>query len=297
MDEREVRAALARVGLEPGEIKPIEGGWANWTFDLDGQLIVRFPRNDSVALATHRELALLPELAPALSFAIPAPSHAGTWRDRPFFAYPRVAGDAFSDAFSDGHAPAPAFAHALAAMLAELHAFSLERAAHLLRVGRPDTAWLARYEDLWPTVRDVALPEMDRELAEEVARRYHRLIDDPPAFPPCLVHNDLGPEHVLVDDGGAPTGLIDFEDASVGDPAVDLTWWIAMLGEGSRPDLLRNRDWGDRLDERLGFYRWMGSVHAVIYGVTEGVDEERVGGVEEARRRLALTRSTVERSA
>lgn len=292
MGEGEVRAALARVGLEPRTIDQIEGGWANWTFDLDRELIVRFPRNDSVGLATHRELSLLPELAPALSFAIPVPSHVGTWRDRPFFAYPRVAGTAFGNAFGGRELPS-AFASTLGGMLGELHAFPVERAAHLLRLGRPETVWLGRYEDLWPTVRDVALPEMDRELADQVTRRYHRLIGDPPAFPPCLVHDDLGPEHVLVDDTGMPTGVIDFEDASVGDPAVDLTWWIAMLGDEARPHLLRDRDWGERLQERLGFYRWMGSVHAVIYGVTEGT-EERVGGVEETRRRLVATRHTVE---
>jgi aminoglycoside 2''-phosphotransferase len=292
VDERDVRAALARVGLEPNAVTAIEGGWANWTFDLDSELIVRFPRNDSVAMATHRELSLLPELAPALSFAIPVPSHVGAWHDRPFFAYPRLAGDAYGERAR----PAAGFAAALGGMLAELQAFPVERAAHLLRLGRPETVWLARYEDLWPTVRDVALPEMGRDLAEEVTRRYHRLIDDPPAFPPCLVHNDLGPEHVLVGDDGMPTGLIDFEDASVGDPAVDLTWWVAMLGEDTRPDLVGRRDWGERLEERLGFYRWMGSVHAVIYGVTEGT-EERVGGVEETRRRLAATRASVEGSA
>jgi aminoglycoside phosphotransferase (APT) family kinase protein len=37
-----------------------------------------------------------------------------------------------------------------------------------------------------------------------------------------LVHNDLGPEHVLVDEETTlPIELIDFESAWVGDPAID----------------------------------------------------------------------------
>ncbi len=289
MDEGDVRAALARVGLDPKVIEQIPGGWANWTFDLDGELIVRFPRNDPVALCTHRELLLLPELAPTLSFAIPVPSHVGTWCDRPFFAYRRLGGSAFSE-----DRVAHGFAGALGGMLADLHRFPVERAAHLLRLGRAETVWRARYEDLWSTVRDVALPEMDRVTADEVTRRYHHIVESPPEFSQSLIHNDLGPEHVLVDETGDPTGLIDFEDASVGDPAVDVTWWIAMLGPEARPDLLGERDWGERLDERLGFYRWMGAVHAVIYGVTEEIDDQRVGGVEGVRRRLAETRASVE---
>jgi aminoglycoside phosphotransferase (APT) family kinase protein len=35
-----------------------------------------------------------------------------------------------------------------------------------------------------------------------------------------LVHRDLTPEHVLVDARGSVVGLIDFEDATVGDPAI-----------------------------------------------------------------------------
>ncbi|GAB2879796.1 hypothetical protein GCM10027074_55170 [Streptomyces deserti] len=38
-----------------------------------------------------------------------------------------------------------------------------------------------------------------------------------------LVHGDLGPEHVLAGDGTL-SGVIDFGDAHIGDPAVDLAW-------------------------------------------------------------------------
>ena len=287
MKERDVRRALRRVGLgEPAVVTPILGGWANWTFDLDGTTIVRFPRNDSVALATHRELSLLPELAAAVAgvFEVPTPTHVATWRDRPFFAYPRLDGTPLPAADDRSTAAAPRL---LGEALSALHAFPVERAAHLLRLGPPESVWRHRYEDLWEVVAGVALPEMDTALADEVRRRYHQLLDDPPAFPPCLIHNDLGPEHVLLRPHDPPVALLDFEDASVGDPAVDLTPLVAFLGADGLPALVAGRDLGDRLPERLSFYRWMGSVHAVIYGVTEGVEEERTGGLAELRRRLA----------
>lgn len=47
----------------------------------------------------------------------------------------------------------------------------------------------------------------------------------PPAAPRAalvLCHDDLGIEHVLVDDAGAVTGVIDWSDAAVADPAGDL---------------------------------------------------------------------------
>ncbi|WP_220505013.1 phosphotransferase [Microbispora sp. H10830] len=50
------------------------------------------------------------------------------------------------------------------------------------------------------------------------------LLDAVAALPThALVHGDLGPEHVLMRDG-AVSGVIDFSDAHVGDPALDLAW-------------------------------------------------------------------------
>ena len=282
MTPAQVRSALRRVGLEPERIRAVPGGWANWTFELDGERIVRFPRTDAVALATHRELVLLPELASSVSFSIPEPERVASLGDRPFFTYRRIAGRPLS---SGG---APGVAAALGSMLAELHAFPVGRAAELLRLGDPARVWQDRYEDLWETIARVALPELPADLADEVRRRYADVVERPPAFPVCLVHNDLGPEHVLLDEStGAPSGLIDFEDATVGDPAVDVTPLVATLGERALPALGHDRDLGDRLLDRLWFYRWVGSLHAVIYGVTAGVEAERLGGIRELRRRIA----------
>jgi len=284
MNELEVRRALQRVHVDPRVITPILGGWANWTFELDGTAIVRFPRNDSVALGTHRELLLLPELtAHTTAFEAPNPTHVGTWGDRPFFVYSRINGTALSVIDRPTE-----YSGIIGAALRDLHAFPVDRAATLLRLGPTETAWRYRYEDLWEIVSTTALPEMNSQLADDVRRHYHGLVGDPPAFPPCLVHNDLGAEHVLVrnGDGAPPVALLDFEDATVGDPAIDFTPLVARLGAAVLPELVGDRDLGDRLTERLWFYRWMGSVHAVIYGVVAGVEVERAGGLAELRRRL-----------
>lgn len=284
MNDQEVLRALKRIDLEPRVVAPILGGWANWTIELDGHSIVRFPRNDSVALATHRELLLLPELAAhATAFDVPEPIRSGTWRDRPFFVYRRIAGTSLDviDRPAD-------HSKIIGAALLDLHAFPVDHAARLLRLGAPEAVWHHRYEDLWEVVSTTALPEMDTNLADDVRRHFHQLVDHPPTFPPCLVHNDLGPEHVLIrrDEVVPLVALLDFEDATVGDPAVDFTPLVALLGDDALPELIGDRDLGDRLAERLWFYRWMGSVHAVIYGVLEGVEEERAGGLAELRRRL-----------
>jgi len=278
-----VRAALARVGLEPTSVREIPGGWANFTFDLDGEHIVRFPRTDVVALATQRELRILPELQQVLSYAVPGPSHIGRWHDRPFFAYRRI----------EGHPATPAdvndsFTKQAAAALMELHAFPADRAAQLLHLGPAGRAWSHRYEDLWKTMEDVALPEMEPDLADLVTRRFASIVERPPEFPTSFVHNDLDLEHYILDDHSKKVvAIIDFEDATVGDPAVDLVPLVAVTGHDALPVLTAGRDFGERLTERLRFYRWLGSVHAIIYGVSTGNDEERLDRLTHLRRRIA----------
>lgn len=283
VEEPEVRRALHRVGLDPVSMRVIPGGWANFTYDLDREFIVRFPRTDAIALATHRELLLLPDLAPRLSCSVPMPTHISTWRDRPFFAYRRIHGVPLRPGDIRGRVVTT-----MASVLRELHAYPADRAAKLLNLGAAEHVWKHRYEDLWEVIDEVALPQMEADLADTVRRRFAAMLDDPPDFPVSFIHNDLGLEHVLIDQHTRdPVALIDFEDATVGDPAVDFVPLVAAVGRQALPALTADRDLGGRLLDRLHFYRWMGSVHAIIYGVTTGLDEECRAGLSELRRRIA----------
>jgi aminoglycoside phosphotransferase (APT) family kinase protein len=71
------------------------------------------------------------------------------------------------------------------------------------------------------------VPASDRRLVEDFPGR------TPPAEPRAAVlcHNDLGAEHVLVDVGAsAVTGVIDWADAAIADPARDLAPIYRDLG-------------------------------------------------------------------
>ena len=65
------------------------------------------------------------------------------------------------------------------------------------------------------------------------------------ALPLALVHNDLGLEHLLVGPGPQElAGIIDFEDATIGDPAIDLVPFVAAFGRDALVELLDGRDLG-----------------------------------------------------
>ena len=283
MDAAAAARALSQSGLEPTTIEPILGGWASWTFALDERWIARFPRTDTVAEATGRELRLLPWLADQVSFEVPGPSHVGTWNDKPFFAYPMIPGRGFTSRDAT-----PGALERLKAILAELHAVSVDTAAGHLGIASPESAWRESYEELWPMIETVALPALSTELATEVERGFDAFLGLGFDHPHVLVHNDLGLEHVIVDESaGQPVGLIDFEDAWIGDPAIDFVPLKATLSRSDFAEMINGRDLGPHLAERMHFYRWMGSVHAIIHGITEHDETILADGLAELPRRLA----------
>ncbi|UMG94862.1 phosphotransferase [Nocardioides sp. TF02-7] len=95
----------------------------------------------------------------------------------------------------------------------------------------------------------------------------------PPAPRPRLCHGDLGAEHVFVDPRtGEVTGVIDWSDAAVTDPALDLGLVLRDLGARAR----------DRVLERLGevdegvvarseFYARARALEDLRYGVEQAL--------------------------
>lgn len=282
MNERQARQALEVLGIRPRRVRRLEGGWAYWTFDLDGAAIARFPRDAQTARAAERELRLLPELARALSFQVPVPSHRGRLDGATFFVYPKIQGRALS-----GEDRSPAVLRRISDMLRELHAFPAGRAAELLGAEATVRGWRRYYEDLWPAVRDRALPALEGGLARDVERAYGDFVRGELVFPSCLVHFDLGPSHVLIDEAtGLPTGIIDFESAWVGDPVVDYLWLGREIAGSGWRNLAAARDLGPGVERRAWFYSWMGAIHAVLHGVREGDPAETAAAARGVRQRF-----------
>jgi len=146
---------------------------------------------------------------------------------------------------------------ALVDLLTVLHAVPVERLAGLVDLDDdPITAWRDETAAAYPSV------------ASSVPERYHRAIEaflaaPPPGEPPARVfsHNDLGIEHVLVDPGsGAVTGVIDWSDAAITDPAYDYGLLYRDLGPSALPRAVDLR-------ERAVFYARCSVVEDLAYGL------------------------------
>jgi aminoglycoside 2''-phosphotransferase len=270
--------AAARPGVAFGEPRPILGGWSFWTFAVDN-LIVRFPVSDSDAECMRREMRLLPEVARALPVAVPEYILAGDWGGRPFGAYRAIAGIALD---ADGvPEPGDAIWTDLGRVLRELHAFPLARVRAVLGPTADDEALTGEAD-----AKAISLlrPELQRTAREEIARYLARDRSRDAA----LTHNDLGLVHVLAE-GGRITGIIDWSDACIGDPAKD---FVGILSHGGWPSVRTTIDaYGPvaaDFEQRVAFFAWVAPIHDILYGLTTDQPEHVADGIRGVERRMRL---------
>lgn len=120
-----------------------------------------------------------------------------------------------------------AAADAMARTLAELHTWPLETCEHLApRDPTPPSVWRDDTAERARALADSLTAHQRVDLETFLARPTPE-----PATDLRLTHNDLGIEHVLVDvDQDRVTGIIDWSDTAVTDPAVDFGRLLRDLG-------------------------------------------------------------------
>ncbi len=267
-----IRAALPELGER--RVRRLGEGWAHVCWLGGSGLVYRFPKTEAGRRALPKEVALLAGLAPALPLAAPAFRHVAP--DGSVAAYPLVPGQPLT-------ALAAAHTQPLAALLTALHGYP--PAASGLPVVGP-AGWRADLESEWAAALvDLARCWSPADAASAAAHIADFLGDDGNfAFPAVVMHADLVAEHLLADPGtGRLVGVIDFEDARIGDPALD----FAGLGALAAPVLDAYGGPADGgLLRRAAFYRSLAPLHEMRYGVTTGQPARVRAGLAAWRRRV-----------
>lgn len=211
-------------------------GWDSLVCLVNDRLIFRFPKRPEVAARLDLETRLLPELAPRLPLAIPHFTYIAKPASRNFpylfVGYQALPGLAQPD-WPDEVGEAGWWKAPLADFLTALHAFPVERARQLgvleqnfTRPGEPGGPWRDSLEEFYSAVRERISPLLSDERQERVAAYFEDFLDDDRhfRFAPVLLHADLFEDHVLLDPATRTvTGIIDFGDVCLGDPAYDVT--------------------------------------------------------------------------
>ncbi len=275
-------------------------GWESVACLVNGHLVFRFPKRDVAEQYLRTEIRLLSELAAHLPLPIP---HFDYVADPPgqhvpfaFVSYELLPGTSSMN-WPDEVMEADWWKPPVGAFLTALHAFPISRArelgvrpisqtAKLTGKAAAPASWRETLSDFYELTRQQAFPLLSGELQRKLARRFERFLAEERhfAFEPVLVHADLWKDHIILKmQEQQVSGIIDFGDVGIGDPAMDV--WPSLLPY-----------YGGKVDEtfqtRHAFYRQLfPPLNALIFGqvyddrelVEEGCQELAVE-LEEARR-------------
>ncbi len=265
------------------QVEFLDEGWDFQVFEIDAEWLLRFPKREECATKLSMECRLLPDLADWVSLPIPryefcAELHESS--DRPFAGYkklPGIAGDVSTSV--DLHR----VAQQLGLFLDRLHAYPIDKARE---AGVPERSNLIEY---W---RNKSREQLNRivDLNVDPKNLRHYLENDVPLSfvgASSLVHNDLWAEHILVDPRlGSVSGIIDWGDAAISDPAVDFACLYSWYGEKWLENVLAN--YSGTLDaEIIPRSRYLATCLA-IHNITLGQDLGRAQWIKSGQEALRL---------
>lgn len=224
------QAWLDQTGLDFLVVQARDPGGTPW--------IVRTPRRADVVDAARREARVLALVRPRLPVAVPH------WRvfAPDVIAYPRLEGvPAVTVGVSgptwnllDPAAPSPTFLASFGQAMAALQRIDVEEAR---RAGV-----VVRSLDEGRQALALAMEQTRAALSppEALWARWHRWLDDPAGWPQhlALIHGDLHPGHMLLDEDTTLTGILDWTEAQVSDPSIDLAMFVGCFGEAALRTML-----------------------------------------------------------
>ena len=264
-DKIETLLARHLPGYEVRSVTVLGEGLDNAAHEVNGELVVRESKEADPAKraeSIRREAGLLIAVSRISTLAVPelvfADPQAGALAYRKLPGLPLI----------DHPVAEPALlAPDLGRFLGRLHGTPQGKFEGLVEWCRyPLKAWLEDAEEDYMGVSG-RLPAPARRRIEGFLGR------TPPAEPQTLAfcHNDLGAEHVLVDvEANAVTGIIDWTDAAITDPARDLALVYRDLGpEVCRLVLAHYEGSFDAPDrERVIFYARCKLIEDIAYGLS-----------------------------
>ena len=237
-------------------VKPLGSGLENNAYLVGDSLVLRFAEDDGVDVEREAEvLRRVGEVAP-----LPVPQPVFVAPEARCLAYEYLPGVPLLEVPAEDRARvAEPVARELGRLLEALHSLDLH---DLVEVDDdPPELWLSDARRQYAVVAD-AIPGELRPAVE-------RFLDTPPPEPAAkrvFSHNDLGIEHVLVDPGTLRvTGVIDWSDAALTDPAYDVGLLLRDLG----PAALAACGSGA---ERAWFYARCALLEDLAYGLETGRD-------------------------
>ncbi|MBN2231063.1 MAG: phosphotransferase [Candidatus Thorarchaeota archaeon] len=203
---------------------------------VEDKYLFRFPSTiipiEEQRRLIRRETLLLKNIRNHLTFEIPSPEFIDANSNTPFMGYQMIQGESLSRHF-DSTSPVQKtiLGNQVGEFLSQLHAID----GSTLGIGDdgfydPKESY-REIQVVFSKIQELIIPEVSKNEREWIEKLFHEFldIDENFDFKPVLIHGDFDTSNILVNfETMQVTGIIDFEETRVYDPAID----FIFLSEG-----------------------------------------------------------------
>lgn len=204
------------------EARIIRHGWDHDVVVLDDKWVFRFTKNKDYLRVLRKEISVINWLKKYTK--LPLPDYKYVAKDGSFGYYPMLKGRELRKHIFQRHfkgSKKERLAKELGEFLTVLHSLPLETAQHWgIKTGPYSRG---AYEQRQVRMRKTLFPKLNAKEITWIEAQYKQFMELDWNFQPVVLHSDFTHHHILVDvEKGRVSGLIDFADVEVGDPARDL---------------------------------------------------------------------------
>jgi len=251
-------------------------------FEIKGEIIFRFPDKtffgEKGFELIQREVRLLDLIRENISLQIPKPIYLSTDPNNPFIGYKKINGISLSRCFDrTTKADQKSIAIQLGEFLSELHSREVYQKICTTWKSEQEfnpSQYLSYWQNYLKQAQGKAYHLMDTDQKKWVSHLFHEFLDEAENFNffPCVIHGDFDTTNILVDPiTFKVTGIIDFEETGVYDPAGDFIFFDE--GEFFLSHLLANYNGvkDRRLKDRMKFLYCRAGLIYILTGLDYNV--------------------------
>jgi aminoglycoside phosphotransferase (APT) family kinase protein len=252
------------------EVTRFSSGWDNESYRLGTEYITRMPRRILSEKLLRDETVWLPRLSEQLPIAVPTPVKVGV--PQPNYPYCWSIVPWFEGTAADRMLPDETEAFRLMRFLKQLHSHNAEQAPENNYRGVPLSDKRADVE-----ARMQRLKLKTDLITDAVEAGWHEAVTEPDVAKKCLIHADLHPGNIIVENGRIKA-IIDWGDITSGDPAIDLAClWMLFERDEVRKEALKLYGASESLTKRsIGWAIFFGTM-LLESGLDSNPGHARVG--------------------
>lgn len=261
------------------KVQVFDDGWDFVVIVIDSMRAFRFPKREDYAKKLPIETRFLEFFADKSPVRVPKFKYQkDEISGMPYVTYDFIPGVRFSKSLSRIFSKNELLATAkqMGAFLTAVHSFPVETARQL---GIQQIDFLDAWQKRLAKIKQEVFPRISEYEQKWIVKLFENFLEVITKTPikPVVTHSDIMPEHIIVDpETHRLSGIIDFGDILIADPAYDFTL-LADYGGDFLRECYRNyglpRD--ETFDARRKFYRHRQAVTNLEHSLKLG-DKERI---------------------